>query len=317
MIDFSEHNILVLTKTGNNKEATYSIYYRVFSPENNNIKADIILFSGICVNITHYTELAYYLSENNFRVILIDSPGFGLSSGMRGGLDNYGVDGTGAFVTFSLRIYPSIIEEVLNDVYNRTNIIKPKISLGDGFGGFVPMYYQHDKKTSLIYDEKNLFIGNIITNPIIDIKNPNYNFFQRLLITVKLKSGNLYLYDRKNLKNYNLVSDLDRRFELFHSHLKSLDYIDYKLYLNNFIEKSLFNGKFLGTFNKQFCKNLLIFQSKNDFLSDYNDLKLNFDNFEVENKTLIEFENYGHFILLEKNWKIIADQIINWINGVI
>jgi alpha-beta hydrolase superfamily lysophospholipase len=316
MIDFSEHVILVKTSTSTYEKADYDIYYRIFTPKTD-IIADIVLISGFCANVTHYTEISYYLAEKGFRVITLDPPGFGLSSGLRGGLDNYDNDDINYTFTTTLPVYHQVIKAVLEDVYNKTKIDKPKISLGDSFGGFISLYYQHFKSTTMDDLDKNFFIGNIITNPVISINNPNYNFFERFLITVKLKSGNLYLYDIENLKNYNLVSDLDRRFELFHSPLKSLNYIDYKLFLKVFKDKTMFNGKYLGTFNKQFCKNLLIFQSKNDFLSDYNDLKTKFDTFEVENKTLIEFENYGHFILLEKNWKMIADQIVEWVNGVV
>ena len=183
------------------------------------------------------------------------------------------------------------------------------------------LLHQNIKRSHIDYvtqvNIKNKFIGNIMTNPIVSIKNPNYNAFEKFLITVGLKSNRLYFYDNNNLQNYNLVSDFDRRFQLFYSTLKSINYIDYKLFLKIFQQKTLFNGKFLGLFNKQFCDNLLILQSKNDFLSDYNDLKLNFETFEVENKTLIEYENYGHFILLEKDWKLVANQIISWINGII
>lgn len=318
--DFSEFFISINTKNSLNVEFKYSIYYRIFSPINeSDIKADIILLSGICTNITHYTEISYFLSENGFRVILIDPPGFGLSSGMRAGLENY--DKIDFFSVSTHQIYYYIIDGVLNDVYFKTKINKPKISLGDGFGGFLGVYHQHYLRSQLSYiidgDVKNKFIGNILTNPVISIKNPNYSSFEKFLITTGLKSDKLYLYDIDNLQNYNLISDLEKRFQLFHSTLKSTDYIDYKLFLKVFNNKDLFNGKFIGLFNKQFCDNLLIFQSKNDFLSDSEDLKLNFKSFEVENKTLIENENYGHFILLEKDWKSIANQIILWINGIL
>ncbi len=320
--NFSEFFISINTETSTYEKAKYSIYYRIFSPINpEDIKADIILLSGICTNITHYTEISYYFAENGFRVILIDPPGFGLSSGMRAGLDNYDSKDTDIFTPATLLIYAQIIDSVLNDVYKNTNINKPKISLGAGFGGFLGSYHQNHIRSQLSYIidgiKNNLFIGNILTNPVISIKNPNYTSFERFLITTGVKSSKLYLYDIDKLENYNLVSDFDRKFQLFYSTLKSINYIDYKLFLKIFREKNLFNGKFLGNFNKQFCDNLLIFQSKNDFLSDYSDLKLNFQTFEVENKTLIEYENYGHFILLEKDWKIIADQIIEWINNIL
>lgn len=319
MIQFFEETLKIQTSASTYEKAEYDVYYRIFTPEN--IKADIILLPGICVNTTHYTEISYYFAENGYRVILIDQPGFGFSSGLRGGLDNYDSKES-SFSTATLYIYYQVIDEILKYINKKTNIDVPKISLGDGIGGFLGLYHQNVKKSDISYvvekNKENVFKANILINPIVSIKDPEYNWLEKFLITIRLKSGNLYLYDIENLKDFNLVSDLEKRFELFGSPLKSLNYIDYKLFLKaSFKEKDLFNGRFLSLFNKQFCDNLLIFQSKNDFLSDYNELKTKFNNFEVENKTLIEYENYGHFILLEKDWKIIANQIMNWIDGVL
>jgi len=187
MIKFYESTVLVKTETSSYKKANYDIYYRIFGPqEDNAIKADILLIPSICVNVTHYNEVAYYLAGNNFRVILFDLPGFGLSSGMRCGLDNY--DSLGG----TLFIYPQIVNAVLDDVLLKTKINKPKFTLGDSFGGFLGLYTQNNTRSSLEWVEnpssiKNNFIGNIITNPVLNIKNPNYNQIERLLIIVGLK----------------------------------------------------------------------------------------------------------------------------------
>lgn len=321
MIKFYESTVLI--KTEASSKANYDIYYRIFSPqEDNDIKADILLIPSICVNVTHYNEVAYYLAENNFRVILFDLPGFGLSSGMRCGLDNYDTFDKSIFTSGTIFIYSQIVNAVLDDVLLKTNINKPKFTLGDSFGGFLGLYTQNNNRSSLEYAEnpssiKNNFIGNIITNPILNIKNPNYNQIERLLITVGLKSNKLYIYDIENLKDCNLISDLEKRFQLFRNTLKSSDFIDYKLFLKVFSNKELFNGRYCGLFNEQYCDNLLILQSKNDPLSDYQDLKAKFSSYTAKTKKLIEYENYGHFILLENDWKIITDEIINWINGVL
>jgi alpha-beta hydrolase superfamily lysophospholipase len=324
MIKFYESNVLIKTEASTYEKADYNIYYRIFGPKNDSdIKADIILIPSICVNVTHYNEVAYYLAENNFRVILFDLPGFGLSSGiLRCGLDNYDSFDYDVFKTGTIYIYPQILNGVLDDVFKKTNINKPKISLGDSFGGFIGLYTQNVNRSQMDYVENpsslsNNFIGNIITNPILKIKNPNYNRFERFLITVGLKSNKLYVYDVENLQNHNLISDIDRRFEFFRSTLKSSDYIDYKLFLKVFSNKEVFNGSFLGLFNEQFCDNLLILQSKIDSLSDYQDLKDKFDSYTAKNKKLIEYENYGHFILLENDWKNIANEIIVWIDEVL
>lgn len=324
MIKFYESNVLIKTEASTYEKADYNIYYRIIGPENEiDIKADIILTPSICVNVTHYNEVAYYLAENNFRVILFDLPGTGLSSGLlRYGLDNYDSKDISSFTTSTVWIYHQLINSVLNDIFIKTNIKKPKISLGDSFGGFLGLYTQNVNRSGIGYIEDptsnhNNFIANIITNPILNIKNPNYSRIERLLITVGLKSNKLYVYDVENLQNYNLVSDLDRRFEFFRSTLKSYDYIDYKLFLKVFSNKALFNGDYVGLFNEQFCDNLLILQSKVDPLSDYQELKNKFDLYTAKNKKLIEYENYGHFILLEKDWKNITDEIINWIDEVL
>jgi len=324
MIKFYESNVLIKTETSTYEKADYNIYYRIISPENEiDIKADIILAPSICVNVTHYNEVAYHLAENNFRVILFDLPGTGLSSGLlRYGLDNYDSKDNSYLTTSTVYIYQQILNGVLDDIFIKTNINKPKISLGDSFGGFIGLYTQNVNRSQMGYIEnpssiRNNFIANIITNPILNIKNPNYSLIERLLITVGLKSNKLYIYDVENLKNYNLISDLDRRFEFFRSTLKSSDYIDYKLFLKVFISKTLFNGDYIGLFNEQFCDNLLILQSKVDPLSDYQELKDKFDLYTAKNKKLIEYENYGHFILLEKDWKNITNEIINWINEVL
>ena len=323
MIKFYESNIIIKTQSSTYEKADYNIYYRIFGPQNDiDIKADIILIPSICVNVTHYNEVAYYLAENNFRVILFDLPGFGLSSGMRSGLDNYDSFDYDTFKTGTIFIYPQILNGVLDNVFLKTNINKPKFTLGDSFGGFVGLFTQNVTRSGLDYIQnplsiRNNFIGNIITNPILNIKNPNYSRIERLLITVGLKSNKLYVYDVENLKNYNLISDLDRRFEFFRSTLKSSNYIDYKLFLKVFSNKSLFNGDFLGLFNEQFCDNLLILQSNSDTLSDYVELKNKFNSYTAKNKKLIEYEDYGHFLLLEKDWKIITNQIIHWINEVL
>jgi alpha-beta hydrolase superfamily lysophospholipase len=322
MIKFYESNVLIKTTTTTHQKADYSIYYRIFGPQSDtDIKADIILIPSICVNVTHYNEIAYYLAENNFRVILFDLPGFGLSSGMRCGLDNY--DGIDSFFSIgTIFIYTQILNGVLDDIFKKTNINKPKITLGDSFGGFIGLYTQNVTRSSMEYIQnplsiRNNFIGNIITNPILNIKNPNYNSFERFLITVGLKSKKLYIYDIKNLKDYNLISDVERKIHFFSSDLKSSDYIDYKLFKKVFSNKALFNGDFVGLFNEQFCDNLLILQSKVDSLSDYQELKNKFQSYTAKNKKLIEYDNYGHFILLEKDWKIITDEIINWIEGIL
>lgn len=324
MIKFYESSVLIKTEASTYEKANYDIYYRIIGPQNDDdIRADIVLIPNICVNVTHYNEVAYYLAENNFRVILFDLPGTGLSSGLlRYGLDNYDSFTIDIKTTGTIYIYQQILNGILDDVFTKTNINKPKISLGDSFGGFIGLYTQNVTRSSMDYNEnpssiRNNFIANIITNPILNIGNPNYNPIERLLITVGLKSNKLYVYDVENLQNYNLISDLDRRFEFFRSTLKSSNYIDYKLFLKVFSNKLLFNGDFLGLFNQQFCDNLLILQSKVDPLSDYQELKNKFDLYTAKNKKLIEYENYGHFILLEKDWKMITNQIIDWINEVL
>ena len=166
MINFSEFFVSVDTESGTYNKANYSIYYRIISPEfESDIKADIILISGFCTNVTHYTEISYYFAKNGFRVILIDPPGFGLSSGLRAGLDNYDdKDNSNVFTQATIIIYYQIINSVLNDVYKNTNINKPKISLGDGFGGFLGTYHQNNLRSLFSYiegDTTNKFIANI------------------------------------------------------------------------------------------------------------------------------------------------------------
>ena len=177
MIQFFEEIIKVNTCTITGEKANYDVYYRIFTPEN--IKADIVLLPGICVNTTHYTEISYYFAENGYRVILMDQPGFGFSSGLRGGLDNYDHKDNSTFSSSTIYVYQQVIEQVLNHINETTKILVHKISLGDGFGGFLGLLHQNVTKLTIDYTIKpddyfpNRFYGNILTNPVVSVKDPD------------------------------------------------------------------------------------------------------------------------------------------------